>query len=352
MLVIDSVVQLKLLKEIGGEGRNSKVYIASDPQLNAEVVVKKINKSKEFTNTKEYFNEAQMLYASSHPNIMGVRYASQDPENVYIVMDFYKNGSLNSLLAKRCLTIREIIKYSLEFLSGLNYMHSKFLVHFDIKPTNILINDAGKAVLTDFGLSKYLNENGFANPKKSYPLHVPPETYIHGRNSIFSDIYQSGLTIYRMCNGNDYFTKQLQELNITNSMELASAIANNAFPKKESFLPHIPIKLRAVIQKALSLEETSRYESVIEMMNDIALLEDNLDWVYNRVTNEHSEWVRDEVTHKSKIVLLSEGRSNWKTEGYRIRTLDGKKNKVTKWNTNGYPTKEKALKSLEKLLNL
>lgn len=67
-----------------------------------------------------------MLYATEHPNIMGVKYATQDEHYIYISMDFYKNGSLNSLLQKRFLTVREIIKYSLEFLSGLHFMHTKF----------------------------------------------------------------------------------------------------------------------------------------------------------------------------------------------------------------------------------
>ncbi|MGD6831417.1 serine/threonine-protein kinase [Sutcliffiella halmapala] len=352
MLVIDSIIRLGLLKEIGQEGRNSKVYIAHDPQLEAEVVVKIINKSKEFTNEEEYFAEAQTLYASSHPNIMGVRYASQDKDNVFIVMDFFKNGSLNSLLEIRSLTVREIIKYSLEFLSGLHYMHSKFLVHFDIKPTNILINDAGKAVLTDFGLAKYLNEQGFATPKKSYPLHIPPETYVHGKNSFYSDIYQAGLTMYRMCNGNDQFKNQLKDLGITNSDELSKAISNGRFPKKESFLPHIPIKLRKIIQKSLSQDETQRYESVLDMINDISLLEENLDWVYNRSANEHSYFSRHEVTHISKIILNQVSASEWATEGYRIRLSDGKQNKVNKWNSNGHTTKEKAFKAIEKILKL
>ena len=319
MLIVDSIVRLEIIKEIGQEGRNSKVYIANDPQLNAEVVVKKIDKSKEFTDTDEYFSEAQKLYASSHPNIMGVRYASQDENFVYIVMEHYKKGSLNNLLTKRFLTVREIIKYSLEFLSGIHYVHSKNLVHFDIKPTNILINDAGKAVLTDFGLAKYLNENGFAEPKKEYGYHVPPEKFVHGKYSFYSDIYQSGLTMYRMCNGNNFFKEQISGLRISTRDELFSAIENDKFPNKKAFLPHIPDKLRKIIQKALYLDETLRYESVLDMINDISTLEDNLDWEYNEVTNEHSYWVRDEDTHFSKIDLQKKDSAEWVTVGCRVR---------------------------------
>jgi eukaryotic-like serine/threonine-protein kinase len=349
MLLVNSLVQLEFLNEIGGqEGRNSKVYLAYDKQLDSQVVVKSIDKT-EFSKVEEYFAESQMLHAVSHPNIMGVKYASQDTDNVYIVLDYYKYGSLNNVINQRFLTTKEIIKYSLEFLSGIHYMHSKKLVHFDIKPTNILINDAGKAVVTDFGLAKYLNENGFAWPNKQYPFHILPESFRLGKFSVFSDIYQAGLTMYRLCNGNAHFKEQLTELNITTSTELHEAIKNDLFPKKDNFLPHIPIKLRVIIQKALAIDVEDRYESVLDMMNDISLLEENLHWVYNEDTNEHSYWIRNEGTHESRLDLIKVN-NEWITEGYRKNLSNNNSQRVTKWNTSGYNSKELALKSITKLL--
>jgi eukaryotic-like serine/threonine-protein kinase len=347
--MVDTILSLELKSEIGQEGRNSKVFIAYDPQLNAEVVVKKIDKSKEFTNEDEYFKEAQMLYASSHPNIMGVRYASQDSDNVYIVMDYYKKGSLNSLLGKRNLSVREIIKISLEFLSGLHYMHSKNLIHFDIKPTNILFNNTGKAVLTDFGLAKYLNQYGFANPDKWYNWHLPPEQFTIGKSSYYTDIYQVGLTLYRMCNGNNVLREEAKRLGITTRKELSVAIQKGQFPDRKSFLPHVPKRMQQIVKKALHTDVTDRYESVLDLINEISTVEENLDWVYTQVSDKQYEWVKEEENHKLKVTLC-ETPKGWETLGHKIRKDDNKTTRVTKWNTNGYNSKKDAMSSVSKLL--
>ncbi|WP_153730679.1 serine/threonine-protein kinase [Sporosarcina obsidiansis] len=348
MLIVDTSLSLEYREEIGLEGRNSTVNKAFDPQLNAELVVKRINKS-EFTKTEDYFKEAQMLYASEHPNIMGIKYATQDTDYIYLTMDYYKNGSINSLLEKRFLTVKEIIKYSLEFLSGIHFMHTKNLVHFDIKPTNILISNSNKAVVTDFGLAKYLNESGFAQPDKFYPLHVPPETFETGKFSFYTDIYQAGLTIYRMCNGNTNFKQQLRDLNIQNQEQLAEAIRKNKFPQKSNFLPHIPDKFQQIIKKSLMNDVTKRYETILDMINEISSIEDVYNWEYTEGENDHFKFTEENENHKLELSLIQVD-DKWETIGVRIRSSDNKTTRVTKWCTSGYNNKEEAFMEIKKML--
>ncbi|MCY8706844.1 hypothetical protein [Bacillus phage SPbetaL6] len=345
----DTILKLKFKKEIGAEGKNSTVYIAYDPQLDTDLVIKKINKS-EFSKVEDYFAEAQMLYATQHPNIMPIKYASQDHNHIYIAMDFMKKGSLNSLIDKRYLTPREIIKISLEFLSGVHFMHAKRLIHFDIKPTNILINNANKAIVTDFGTSKYLNDYGFAHPEKLYALHIPPENFNFGRFSFFSDIYQAGLTIYRLCNGNKFFNEQIRELNITTGQELAEAIAANKFPNKKKYLPHIPKELRKIISKSLSINVEDRYQSILDMMNDLALLENNIDWEYNENTNIHSTISFKTDTHISEVSFSINESDSWYTEGYKKRISDSKQTRINKFFMRGFKTKQDAFEAVSKIL--
>lgn len=348
MLIVDTLLRLEYGEEIGQEGRNSTVNKAFDPQLNTELVVKKIKKS-EFTKEEDFFNEAQMLYATAHPNIMGVKYATQDEDYIYLSMDFYRNGSLNSLLEKRFLTVKEIIKYSLEFLSGIHFMHTKNLIHFDIKPTNILLSNSNKAIVTDFGLSKYLNESGFAQPDQLYPLHMPPEAFETGKYSIYTDIYQAGLTIYRMCNGNRHFRQQFQDLNIQSPNQLAEALRRNKFPKKNNFLPHIPDKFQQIVKKALTNNVTLRYETVLDMINEISSIEENWNWVYTENENNHSVWCKENENYNF-VLTLTQDNEQWKTIGSKIRKSDERTNRVTKWCTSGYNNKEDAFKEIKKLL--
>lgn len=350
MLIVDSLLRFKFIKEIGLEGRNSKVHIVHDPQLDANLVIKVIEKS-DITQVDDYFNEAQMLYATQHPNIMSIRYASQDDSKIYLAMDHYKNGSLNTLMNTDNLSVRNVIKYTLEFLSGLHFMHTRNLVHLDIKPTNILINDTGRAVLTDFGLSKYLNEHGFVAAGKQYNLHAPPEVYRVGKLSFYADIYQAGLTMYRMCNGDKFFKEQLSRLNISSPEMLAESIFQGKFPDKNAFLPHIPVKLQKVIKKSLELNLEDRYETVMDLMNDLSLIDVNLDWTYNEITETHSIWsvVKNGFTHK--LLLTKSSNTEWVTEGYKVKNEDNSQTRLLKWNTNGYTNRNKAFAAIKKLLS-
>lgn len=74
-------------------------------------------------------------------------------------------------------------------------------MHFDIKPNNIMISNRNEAMLSDFGLSQLVNEESRAAPEFGYHFHVPPEYFSLSTNdyNFTYDIYQAGLTIYRMC---------------------------------------------------------------------------------------------------------------------------------------------------------
>ena len=80
-----------------------------------------------------------------------VNKGSYDDEYIYITMPYDRKGSLNHLLDSRNLTVREIIKYSLDFLLALCYIHDNNMIHCVLKPNNILIDDNNKAILSDFG---------------------------------------------------------------------------------------------------------------------------------------------------------------------------------------------------------
>src|SRR5688572_7248033 len=117
--------------EIGLEGQNSRVFEALDRQLNAEIVVKKIPRAV-FKDESEFFLEARRLYDARHPNVVHVSYAGLVGDHVIIAMPRYRT-SVQSLLVMRHLTVREIVRYGLDFLTGLHHVHVRKLVHFDVK---------------------------------------------------------------------------------------------------------------------------------------------------------------------------------------------------------------------------
>lgn len=335
-----SFINFTKIGEIGnGEGKNSDVFLARDCQLECELVVKRVKKEK--FKPEEYFSEAKMIYENKHPHIVEIQYASQDDEYIYMAMPYYKNGSLNSLANQRFLTVREIIKYSLEVLSALNCIHSKGLIHLDIKPTNILLDCTGKALLTDFGLSRYLDENGIAEQDINYTIHSDPEYLQNSGRSIQSDIYQMGLTMYRLCNGVNILSQQLAELNIRSQEDFAKSVLKGKFPKRDSYLPHIPKKLIKIINKALMVNPEERYKNTIEMMNDLSVIDDNLDWCFTG--NESTPYTKCDENYRYTILV----KPNQDIECYKERIDGGKKTKISK-----YCKKHGEIKSIEKELAL
>ena len=326
MFEITTLIDMQNMVPLNNEGRNSSVYTFTDPQLGAEFIMKKIDKST-ITNIDELFNESKILYEVRHPNIMKIQYASYDDNNIFIVMPRCKNGSMQTLLNQRFLTVREILKYSLEFLTGLHYVHAHKLIHYDIKPTNVLINNSGRAVLTDFGLAKYTDDLGLATQECTYISEMPPEKYLSTKTNLKCDIYQAGLTMYRMCNGNDIWKEQLKQT----KGELEDAILNGEFPNRNLYLPHIPLQLRKVINKCIEVNPDDRYNSVLEVINALSVIDNNLDWKYSKEIGKES-WTRIGLTGKNYEVIECKQEGNtFHIVGRKINIESQKGSNVSKW---------------------
>jgi serine/threonine protein kinase len=316
-------LNFETLKEIGQEGRNSTVFLAHDKQLDGEIVVKIVPKTK-LPNANDFYREAKILYASSHPYVVRVNYGCADNDNIYMAMPYYKNGSLKQLIDTRFLTIREVLRYSIQFLSGLNNIHSKGLLHFDIKPDNILLSDSNEALLSDFGLSKAMDNFGFANPDGIYPKQVPPETFASTQKTLHFDIYLAGLTIYRLLNGNEHYYNQLT---YGNQQDYINAIRTGNFPNRDSYLPHVPLKLQRIINRALSIDIADRHQTVLELINDLSSVDENLDWQFSSTINSRT-WTKalDDKTYE--LTLDFTDNRNQTIQTYKTMHQSGNRTRV------------------------
>ncbi|MCI8707854.1 MAG: serine/threonine protein kinase [Lachnospiraceae bacterium] len=339
-----TLIDMKDLVPLNNEGKNSSVFSFVDPQLGAEFILKKISKST-INDMEGLFNESKILYEVRHPNIMEIQYASYDDDSIYIVMPRCKNGSVQSILDKKNLTVRETLKYSLEFLTGLQYVHAHGLIHYDIKPTNILVNDNGKAILTDFGLAKYMDGEGLATQQFTYISELPPEKYRSGKTNLKCDIYQAGITIYRMCNGNGIWERQLKQA----GNGLVGLILAGEFPDRKLYLPHIPLPLRKVINKCIEVDPDKRYNSVLEIINALSMIGSNLDWRYSKnAGTECWEKTSNAGNHKEVIELSKKG-DTYVIAGKRINIGTKKVTNVSKLAYSD-TDKDKAVKKLASFL--
>lgn len=321
-------VRFDFLKEIGAEGRNSRTYVARDHQLDAEIVTKQIAKKK-LDSPDNFFDESKALYASAHPNVVQIHYACQDADHIYLAMPYYRKGSLKGLITGRHMTVREIVTAGCQVLSALHNIHSKRLIHFDVKPDNILLSDRGEALLSDFGLAKQANYSGVASQDRLYVKMIPPEATERDSFDYRFDIFQFGLTLYRMCNGDEPFYAQFAKFGPIDAFDRASFrydIRNGLFPDRNAFNPHIPAKLRNIVRKCIETDPADRYRSTIEVANALAGIDgQTLDWRFIE-TGATRQWFKNENGTRFELTVNSDGSSEcFKTlnAGQPRRVKDG-----------------------------
>lgn len=328
-------VHFDLVREIGHEGRNSTAFVVNDVQLGTEIVMKRIRKA-DFASPAEFFDEARTLHATSHQNVVPILYACEDADYVFLALPYLQRGSLKALMAAQNLTVREIVRLGCQLLSGLHNIHSKGLIHFDIKPDNILLSDRGEALLSDFGLAKQMYL-GQAMQTRFYTPIVAPEVLDGAVYDLRFDIYQFGLTLYRMCCGEGALRDQFGALGTREN--LVTALQNGTYPNRSTFPEHIPDRLRRVIVRCLEVDPNARYGSALEVANGLAIVESCLDWRFVKGA-EGKTWSRmDDETERrlsvspdgsTEFVSIKGGRTRRKTEHCCRNMTEAKVKRVLK----------------------
>jgi serine/threonine protein kinase len=302
-------ITFDLITEIGQAGRNSRTFVSMDHQLDAEIVVKQIPKAK-IASTANFFDESKALYASAHPNVVQIHYACEDTDSVYLAMPYYRKGSVTGLITGKNMTVREIVTVGCQILSGLHNIHSKGLIHFDVKPDNILLSDRQEALLSDFGLAKQMNLSGVAFQDRLYFKMVAPEAIVSDKFDRTCDIYQFGLTLYRMCNGDAAFYAQHAAYGAGTAFDrdkFKFDVRNGRFPDRKAFAPHIPNRLRSIIKKCMEPAIADRYQSAIDVANALALLDGaTLDWRLAK-TPDKRVWIKNESGTNYEFTVYTGG---------------------------------------------
>ncbi len=189
-----------------GEGGMSAVYRARQPSIRRDVAIKVIKHSlvekAEFI--KRFEREAQTVALLSHPFILKIFDYGEYEDLVYLVMELLSGGSLADLIRKGPLSLEDTSRMLDQVASALDYAHQKGVIHRDLKPQNILLDDEGNAHLTDFGIAKLtggvtaLTQTGLA---MGTPAYMPPEQWKGQPVDARADIYALGVMLFEMLTG-------------------------------------------------------------------------------------------------------------------------------------------------------
>lgn len=217
------------------------------------------NRDSAYRFRQKFIREAQMIASLEHPNIVRIYDVFEENGTAYYVMEYHSGGSLMSLIQKNGpISISQSLEYVNQVGDALSYLHAHNLLHFDIKPSNILLNKLGQAVLIDFGISKHYDEQGAQTSSTPIGIsngYAPLEQYQQSGISSFTpatDIYALGATMYTL---------------LTGCIPPSSSEVNeNGLPLRPD---NIPESVWLGISKAMSPRRKDRPQSVAEMLSII-----------------------------------------------------------------------------------
>lgn len=189
-----------------GNGVSSTVYKAISTKTASIFAVKTISlSSKKKDHTRLFFsiqNEVDILKTLDHPNIIKFYQTEIDIETneVFIICEYASNGNLLSVVRQFFpLPLTIVKKFTRELLRALSYIHSKGIIHRDIKCENVLIDQSSTAKLSDFGLSSVQSRNGFE--VAGSPYWMAPEVFLGTQSGFEVDIWALGCTVIEMVTG-------------------------------------------------------------------------------------------------------------------------------------------------------
>ncbi|MBN9518140.1 serine/threonine protein kinase [bacterium] len=253
-----------------GEGGFGRVYRGFDPVLTREVAIKVPLRAGLSPDVRERFlREARAAATIHHPNVCPIHDVGTDGDLPFIVMHFVAGGTLAGLLARRksLLPLPHAAAIVRKLALGVAAAHQVGVVHRDLKPQNVLWDDARRQVLiTDFGLARVTGDAAFTPERQVFGTlaYMSPEQAA-GRNDEVgprSDVYTRGVILYEMLTGGPPFRGTVYELLWKVAQELP--------PSALALRPDLDPWLDAICAKAMAKAATARYASARALADDLA----------------------------------------------------------------------------------
>ncbi len=251
----------EILEQIG-RGGMAAVYRAFDQDNDRFVAVKVVAPHlSEDPNFKQRFRlEAQVLRDLRHPNIMPVEDYGELDGYAYLVMPFLKVGTLTDRLLEGPVSPSYGALLVQQISEALQYLHDEGVVHRDVKPSNILLDEQGNALLSDFGLARLQESHASLTGAMMVgtPAFISPEQARGEKANEFSDQYSLGVILYLLTTG---------ELPFDAETPLAVAIKHisEPLPTIQTVSPNVPETVERVILRATAKDPGERFGSVSEM---------------------------------------------------------------------------------------
>ncbi|TMC21102.1 MAG: NACHT domain-containing protein, partial [Chloroflexi bacterium] len=292
------------LLRVLGQGSFAAVYLGEHQYLERPAAIKVLHVRMEPGKQEAFRREARTIAQLSHPHIIGVHDFGIEDQTPYLAMEYTPNGTLRARHPSGSrLSFEQIISYVKQIASALDYAHTQYVIHRDVKPENILLNAKHELVLSDFGLAvaqPLLNSLSTQNLAGT-PLYMAPEQ-IRGKPCAASDQYALGVIVYEWLCGEVPFRGTLYEV--------LDQHLNAPPPGLCERLPQLPQAAEDAVLGALAKDPQHRFPTVQDFAT---VLSETFFATQSLALNGSFEHrIRDEVTH---FVSTSEPSEQDSTDG-------------------------------------
>ncbi len=245
----------RVLRRIGAGGM-ADVWLAEDTHLQRQVALKVLHRrylqDQQFV--ERFQREAEHAAGLQHPNVVAVFDRGQDGEVNYIAMRYVKGPTLKELI-DRGLTPEQAVPLVRQVLEAARFAHRNGIVHRDLKPQNVIVDEEGKAVVTDFGIARAgVSEITQTGSVMGTPHYLSPEQAQGHDVTSVSDLYSIGVILYEALTGRVPFEGE-------SAVAVAMKQVSQTPQRPSSINPRISPALDAVVMRALEKDPGNRFQS-------------------------------------------------------------------------------------------
>jgi serine/threonine protein kinase len=258
--------------EVVGRGGMGVVLRARDTKLGRIVAIKALATPLATSTSarRRFVREARAAAAVRDDHVVAIHAVHEDAPIPYLVMEFIDGGSLEKLLRHGALEVEQVLRIGIQVARGLAAAHQQGLIHRDVKPQNILIENRTQRVkLTDFGLARAVDDASLTHAGfvAGTPLYMAPEQAANQPIDHRTDLFSLGSVLYEMCAGRPAFSA-------STTVAVIRRVCDDAPRPIREVNPNIPESLCRLIDRLHAKESTDRPGSAQDVADQLTSLQD------------------------------------------------------------------------------